>query len=101
MNSVQGSGIQKPRAEPPQDKMLFRERSGGAKGNAHPSGRDPGLVGGLSVRARKVDAEHCTHLAVNFRRNAERNNVKNHDHEGGQARSGVNLSKGQFQTTML
>jgi len=53
------------------------------------------------VNARKkADAELCTHLAVNFGRNAEIDQGKNYDPEAGQARQGVNLSKarGQIQT---
>jgi hypothetical protein len=43
---------------------------------------------------KKADAEHCTHLAINFGRTAEIDQGKNYDHEAGQARKGVDLSKG-------
>jgi hypothetical protein len=47
------------------------------------------------VNARKkADAEYCTHLAVNFGRNAEIDHGKNYDREAGQARNGVDLSRG-------
>jgi len=48
-----------------------------------------------SVNGRKrADAEYCTDLAVNFGRNAEIDQGKNYDREAGQARNGVDLSKG-------
>ena len=46
------------------------------------------------MRIKKVDAEHCTHLAVNRGRTEENDHVKDYSHEGGQARSGVNLFEG-------
>jgi hypothetical protein len=52
-----------------------------------------------AVNAReKVDEEYCTYLAVNFGREAEIDQGKNHDSEAGQARNGVDLSKRQIQT---
>jgi len=36
---------------------------------------------------KKVDAEYCTHLAVNWGRNVEINQGKNYDGEAGQARN--------------
>ena len=48
-----------------------------------------------SVNARKkANAEYCAHLAVDWCRNAEIDQGKNDDREAGQARSGVDLSKG-------
>ncbi len=50
------------------------------------------------VNARnKADVEYCTHLAVDFG-SAETDKSENYDREAGQARDGVNLSKGQIQT---
>ena len=52
-----------------------------------------------SINARiKTDAEYCTHLAVNFGRNAEIGQGENYHQEAGQARNGVDLSKGEIQT---
>ncbi len=53
------------------------------------------------MHIEKVDAEYRAHLAVNFGRNAEIDEAKNYDREAGQARNGVNLSKGQIQTREL
>ncbi len=47
---------------------------------------------------KKVDAEYCTHLAVNWGRNVEINQGKNYDGEAGQARNGVKLSRASIQT---
>jgi hypothetical protein len=41
------------------------------------------------MRGRKVGAGYRTHLAVNFGRNVERDQVKNNDREGGPARKKV------------
>jgi hypothetical protein len=51
------------------------------------------------VNARKKgDAEYCAHLAVKFGCSAEIEEGKRYDHEAGNARNGVDLSKGQIQT---
>jgi hypothetical protein len=51
------------------------------------------------VNARKkADAEYCAHLAVDFGRKAEIEYGINYDREAGQARNGIDLSKGQIQT---
>lgn len=42
--------------------------------------------------------KYPTHLAVNFRRNVERDQVKDHDREGGPARHQVDLWEDQDQT---
>jgi hypothetical protein len=44
----------------------------------------------------KADAEYCAHLAINFGRNGKIDQGKNYGHEAGQARSRVDLSKGQI-----
>ena len=49
-------------------------------------------------RRKKADAEYCAHLAVDFGRTTEIDQGINYDHEAGQARNGVDLSKGQIQT---
>ena len=43
-----------------------------------------------------MDAKYRTHLAVNFRRNVERDQVKDDDREGGPARKKVDLWEGQI-----
>jgi hypothetical protein len=43
---------------------------------------------------KKVYVEYCTHLAINWGRIVKINQDKNYDREAGQARSGVNLSRG-------
>ncbi len=49
------------------------------------------------VNVRKnADVEYCTHLAVNFGCSVETDQGKDYDPEAGQARNGVNLSKGQI-----
>jgi hypothetical protein len=48
------------------------------------------------MRGREVDAKYRTHLAVNFVRNAERDQVKDYDREGGPARKKVDLWEGQI-----
>jgi hypothetical protein len=48
------------------------------------------------MRRREVDAKYRTHLAVNFGRNAERDQVKDYDCEGGPARNHVDLWEGQI-----
>jgi hypothetical protein len=50
------------------------------------------------MRGREVDAKYRTHLAVNFRRNVERDQVKDYDREGGPARDQVDLWEGQIWT---
>jgi hypothetical protein len=50
------------------------------------------------MRVKKVDAEYCTHLAVNFGRKVEIGHGKDHGREAAQARNRVDLSKGQIQT---
>jgi hypothetical protein len=56
-------------------------------------------LGLFLVNARKkADAEYCTHLAVNFGRDVETDQDINYDREAGQARHGINLSKGKIQT---
>ena len=46
------------------------------------------------MRVKKVDVEYCTHLAIDWGRNEVINQVENYDREAGQARNGVNLSRG-------
>jgi hypothetical protein len=48
------------------------------------------------MRGRELDAKYRTHLAVNFGHNAERNQVKDYDHEGGPASNNVDLWEGQI-----
>ena len=50
------------------------------------------------VNARKrAGTEYCTDLAVDFGRKAEINQGKKYGREAGQARSGVDLTKGDIQ----
>jgi hypothetical protein len=44
-----------------------------------------------------VDAEHCTDLTVYLGRNIKSEQVSDYGREGGEARDGVNLSKGQIR----
>jgi hypothetical protein len=48
------------------------------------------------MRGREVDAKYRTHLAVNFGRDAERDQVKDYDREGGPARKKVDLWEEQI-----
>jgi len=68
--------------------------------DAHPTDIEPGLeIVRQSMRVKKAEAGHCTHLAVNFGPDAEIDHGKNYSRKAGQARSGVDLSKGRIQTT--
>jgi hypothetical protein len=49
---------------------------------------------GQSMRVKTVDVEYYTHLAIDWGRTEEINQVKNYDREARQARNGVNLSGG-------
>ena len=55
-----------------------------------------GLDCGQSIRVKELDldVEYCTDLATNWRCTVEINEDKNHDRESGQARDGINLSRG-------
>jgi hypothetical protein len=68
----------------------------GGRGDCLASGSGIVVVRGRSVQVRKVDAVHCIHLAVKWRRNKKTDHVQDYDHEGGMSRKGVNLSKGQI-----
>ena len=51
------------------------------------------------VNARKrTGTRYCTDLAVDFGRNAEIDQHITYGHEAGQARNGVDLTKGEIQT---
>ncbi len=50
------------------------------------------------MRIEIVYAESRTHLAVNWGRNGELDKCSNYNHEAGQARHRVNLSKEWIQT---
>jgi hypothetical protein len=45
---------------------------------------------------KKVDVEYCTHLAINSGCTVEIYQEEYYDREAGQARNGVNLSKGKI-----
>jgi hypothetical protein len=94
------SGTRKPRAQEHQDKRPVRWGSGEREGCLPKSKwrRPCQWNRGWSVRVRKVDAVQCTHLAVDRGCDVESHHVEDYNHEGGQARSGVDLSKGQIQT---
>ena len=49
------------------------------------------------MRVRRVDGVHCIHLAVNWGCDVKSDQVQDYDHEGGKARKGVDLLKGQIQ----
>ena len=51
------------------------------------------------MQVRNVDGVHCIHLAVKWGPNAKSDQVHDYDHEGGEARKGVDLSTGQIQTS--
>ena len=54
------------------------------------------------INARKrAGTEYCTDLAVNFGRKAEIDQGKKYGREAGQARSGVDLTKGEIQTRKI
>jgi hypothetical protein len=44
-----------------------------------------------SVRIRKVDTKHYTHLAVYFSSSTKCDQVEDYGREGGDARDGINL----------
>jgi hypothetical protein len=44
---------------------------------------------------------NCTHLTVNWGRDIEIDQVKDYGHEGGEARNGVNLSRGLIRLEPL
>ena len=49
----------------------------------------------VNVREKKkVDVEYFTHLAIDWGCTVDINEDKNYDREAGQARDGVNLSRG-------
>ena len=50
---------------------------------------------GQSTHVKKVDVEYyCTHLAIDRESTVEIKQDKNYDRKAGQARCGVNLSRG-------
>jgi hypothetical protein len=53
------------------------------------------------MSGREVDAKYRAHLAVNFGRNVERDQVHDYDPEGGPARQKVDLWKEQIQTEAI
>jgi hypothetical protein len=56
---------------------------------------------GQPMHIKRVDGKYCTHLAINWRCTEEIDQGNNYDSKAGQARSGVNLSRGWIRQGKL
>jgi hypothetical protein len=75
-------------------KCFFHQRSREQNGCSPKGNRPNPPNSNQSMRVIEVDVKHCTHLAVNFGRNVERDQGKDYDPKGGPTRNKVYLLTG-------